>query len=529
MAWLSRLARATIMALLLTASVSSAASAHASLVRSDPADQALIRQRPDVITLTFNEPVDPISVRILDADGAATNVADIVRDQATLVLKPPSQALGEGAHVLSWRVISADGHPVGGALTFWIGRKGTSAPIVHDAEGWAVRAGIWLTRVITYIGFLVGAGGAFALAWFGIASRSARIVSLAASFAALAALTVSVGFQGLDAIGAPIPSLGRIAVWVTGAQGSFGRATAIGAAALILGLLSLRSRVGLGRVLSLLALCGVGGALAASGHASDAPPRALMTAAVFLHGVSLAFWIGALIPLLETLRQSGKTGTAILMRFSRVIPVPVALLVISGVLLAIVQLAHIDALWTTAYGRVLSVKIALLIVLFALALWNRLTLTPRIQSGAVEARCAMRRSIAAELAIVLMIFGVVGLWRFTPPPRSLAAADDSFFTHIHTGKAMANITVAPGRAGPVTITVQLETPDETPLDAKALSLSLSKPDAGIEPATAEAKPAGRGLWRAAMSAPIKGQWTLDLRILISDFDEVRVEAPILIE
>ena len=51
------------------------------------------------------------------------------------------------------------------------------------------------------------------------------------------------------------------------------------------------------RALSLLALVGVGIALALSGHASNAEPRWISRPAVFTHGVCMAFWVGALLPL----------------------------------------------------------------------------------------------------------------------------------------------------------------------------------------------------------------------------------------
>jgi copper transport protein len=140
----------------------------------------------------------------------------------------------------------------------------------------------------------------------------------------------------------------------------------------------------------------------------------------------------------------------------------------------------------------------------------------------------MRRSIAAELVLVIVILGIVGLWRFTPPPRALAGNDD-FFTHLHAEKAMANVTVSPGHAGPVAITIQLETPDERPLAATAVLVTLSKPDIGIEPAAAQAQRIDEGQWRVMMAAPVAGRWTLKLGILISDFDTISVEAPILIK
>jgi copper transport protein len=207
----------------------------------------------------------------------------------------------------------------------------------------------------------------------------------------------------------------------------------------------------------------------------------------------------------------------------------VAVLLTSGVLLAVVQLSHVDALWTTDYGRVLTAKLALVLGLLAIALWNRLRLTPAIARGADPPRHGMRRSIAGELVLVVAILGVVGLWRFTPPPRTLTAPGDEFFTHLHTEVAMANVTVSPGHAGPVVITVQLQTPDERPLTAAAVAVTLSNPELGIEPATATAQRMADGQWRATMAAPVAGRWTLVLGILVSDFDKVDIAAPILIK
>jgi copper transport protein len=58
---------------------------------------------------------------------------------------------------------------------------------------------------------------------------------------------------------------------------------------------------------------------------------------------------------------------------------------------------------------------------------------------------------------------------------------------------------------------------------------LSEPDIGIEPATAQAQRMGDGCWRVTMTAPVAGRWMLGLGILISDFDKIRVETPILIK
>jgi copper transport protein len=514
--------------LLLVVAHSSAASAHASLIASDPVDGATLATAPVMLTLSFNEPVEPISIRIIDSAGAASAVTQIGREGANLILRPPV-ALGEGAHIVSWRVISTDGHPVGGSLTFWTGRRGETLPQLSNSEAPRLRGAIWVARLAIYLGLFVGAGGAFFVAWIQpSAGRGPRAVSVSISAVALGALALSVGLQGLDILAAAPSALASSETWISGVRGSFGIAAGIAAAALMLGVLSLRARGTAAQAASAAALAGVGLALAATGHAANADPRLLTTLSVFLHGASLAFWIGALVPLGFALGGPRDAVTGALMRFSRWIPLAIAALLASGIVLAIVQLSRLDALWTTDYGRVLTAKIVLVGILLALALWNRLRLTPLVAS-AVQKRRWLQRSIAVELVLVVVILGIVGLWRFTPPPRALASADDDFFTHLHTEKAMANVTISPGHAGPIAVTVQLETADERPLAAAAVSVTLSNPDIGIEPAVTQARRMDDGRWRATMAAPVAGRWTLALGILISDFDKISIEAPIQIK
>src|SRR4029453_2142569 len=114
--------------------------------------------------------------------------------------------------------------------------------------------------------------------------------------------------------------------------------------------------------------------------AATAAPRLLTAPAVLVHGVCVAVWVGALLPLILALRHPHAGGGA-LARFSRVIPYPLALLVVTWLLLAVVQLGRLDALWTTSYGAVLVCKLAAVAVLFALAAANRYRLVPWFETA----------------------------------------------------------------------------------------------------------------------------------------------------
>lgn len=113
---------------------------------------------------------------------------------------------------------------------------------------------------------------------------------------------------------------------------------------------------------------------------------------------------------------------------------------------------------------------------------------------------------------------------------TLAASDsDSFFTHLHTEKAMANVTISPGRVGPVDITIQLETVDELPLTAMAVSVTLLDAQSGSDRQTFQATRGNDDQWYVRTSMKTPGRWILGLCISISETDSVNIESPILIK
>ncbi|WP_292585711.1 CopD family protein, partial [Mesorhizobium sp.] len=166
--------------------------------------------------------------------------------------------------------------------------------------------------------------------------------------------------------------------------------------------------------LALAGLAGVGAALAASGHASAAEPQWLTRPMVFLHGAGVAFWAGALVPLGLSVRRQSEEARLFLRRFSRAILPVVAMLAMAGIVLAVIQVQTPSALVGTAYGRLLLVKLVLLLFLFTLATVNRWTLTAPAEAGATEVQRRLARSIGAEVLIVVAIFAVAAGWRFTP-------------------------------------------------------------------------------------------------------------------
>jgi copper transport protein len=515
---------APLIALLIALAPASEACAHASLVKAAPADGAVMPLPPAALTLTFNEPVSPLVVRLIGPAGAPlAPIAVTAQDTTVTISAPPN--LRRGTHVLSWRVISADGHPVGGSLMFSIGARSPAAQPENLADR-SVRAALWVVRVVMYVALFVGAGGAFFAAWIADgAPRRAWIVFVLA--AGLVAVVLSIGLQGLDALDLPLSGLQRKLAWEAGLATSYGATAVAAALALLVAVFGCVAKsASTARALSLVGVIGAGLALSLSGHASTAAPQLLNRPAVFLHAVCVAFWIGSLLPLCLAVGSARTRGPhsvgAQLERFSRAIPLVIVLLVASGLWLAFVQLDRIAALWTTSYGQLLACKLACVAVLLALAAANRYRLVPKFETGSAAAARPLATVIAFELIIALLILSLVALWRFTPPPRALAVAAP-ISLHLHGEKAMAEIEIKRNGEAAGASLLLLDGAFR-PLAAKEVTLVLANPAAGIEPMRRIARRAGETNWRIDdLRIPVAGRWTLGVEILISDFDKVTVE------
>jgi copper transport protein len=491
--------------------------AHASLLSAEPADGVTIFEAPKTLGLEFNEPVSPLVMRLVRPDGEITTLTNVTASNNSVAIAAPAMPL-QGTYVLSWRVISADGHPVGGVVSFALGHpsSGVSAPPRVGAV--AVDAAIWAVQVVLFIGLFVGVGGAAFAAWLAAERPMPGLRLLeAAMIAGFAGAVISLPLQGLDALAEPLSNIWRPEVWSEGYATSWGSTVLIALITLAVGFLALRldSRLW-ARVLTGLAIIDIGVAFTVSGHASTTAPRLLTVPAVFVHAVCITLWVGSLWPLTMSVRSGDRIA---LDRFSRMIPVPLLLLIATGIMLASVELDRPDALWTTDYGIVLSAKIALVLALLGLGAFNRYVQVPRL----AKASRRLVTAIVIEFVLAVVILGVVGLWRFTAPPRALAEAEATYI-HFHAERAMAQIELTPVRDRGASATIEVTDSDLHPVAAKEVTLVIWNPSAGIEPIRRDATFKGGAEWGVSgLHIPVAGVWRMRLEILVSDFDKVMIE------
>ena len=260
--------------------------------------------------------------------------------------------------------------------------------------------------------------------------------------------------------------------------------------------------------------------------ASAAAPEWLTRPLVFVHVAGVALWAGALVPLLLLLFGPAAALPTGLRRFSALVPYAVLPLVAAGIGLAVIQVRIPAALLATDYGLVLLAKLALTVPLFAIAAANRLRLTRPALAGHGAARRRLAAGVGAEVVLVAVVLAVVCLWRFTPPPRTLAPQAAPAVVHLHGAAAGAIVTITPGRAGPVAVAVMLTAPGGTALVAREVTVTFLHPAAGIEPIRRSMRLAGATWTAEGITLPVPGAWTVRTAALITDYDRITLEGTV---
>jgi copper transport protein len=515
---------AGLVTLLSVLSIASGAFAHASLVSVTPADGSVLARPPATVQLRFNEPVTLTDIRLIDAEGRTRDDIKVIARNEIVELVLPD-GLPRGTELVSYRVVSADGHPVGGSMVFSIGmRTVTSGPQTLTSP-W-LGSLIWLARLGVYVGLFAGIGGTFFRAW--IDSSHGTHLTAAALVVGLIACLASLGLQGLDLRNASLGDFFTAAPWKAAAGTSLLASSIvalIAMAAAFAARWSTSTRAG--AALSAVAIAGVGVSLAASGHAATASPQWLTRPLVFLHGAGAAFWVGALAPLTAMAWRAEPGLLSALNRFSRAAILVVGVLVLTGLGLAVIQLASIRALIETRYGLVLSIKLMLVAILLGLAAINRFRLTPALAADPHETR-PLARSILAECVLAVAILAVVAGWRFTPPPRTLvASARPQLAVHVHASQGMLEVKVSPGVAGTDDFSIELMDSEGVPLVAKEATVILSLPERGIEPLERAATLGADGGWQVRdVPLAYPGRWHLRFEALVTDFSKIALEGDI---
>jgi len=555
--------RALLVAVVALLVVAPAAFGHAVVTETSPARGASLDTAPSGVTVRFNEPVEAAfgAVRVFDErsrridDGRTTRPAGDASIGVGL-----KEGLPAGTYVATYRVVSADSHPVSGGFVFAVGGGGTEgAPAVSDLVGGgagpATDVAFGIARGVTYAATALLLGGLLfiLLAWRratppeearAAAAARARRIGIAAAVAGLLAGLAGIVLQGATAAGVSAWSALDPGVLGDVLETRFGRVWLLRDVAFaVLGILLALARP----VWLLLAIAAAFLAVAPglSGHAANAHPAAVLLPLDVLHVVAMSLWMGGLAALLlvvpaatRALDPAGRTRllAALLLRFSPLALACVVTLVATGLVQSILHVEELSALTGTGFGRAVLVKAGLLVLLIGLGAAQRRRIIPALRrlAGSDEppgdAGRLLRRTLRAEVALGVAVLGATSALVAYPPPDSLAGGP--FSATKSMGPITLDATVDPARTGPNELHLYLlDAKTGAPFEGtKELRVSTTLPAKDIGPIAAEPRRAGPGHYVVeGLNLVPAGDWEIGVVSRVSEFEEHRTELEVEVE
>nr|WP_241744366.1 FixH family protein [Cellulosimicrobium arenosum] len=551
------------------------AAAHAVLVGTDPSDGQVLDAPPDDLTVTFNEPVQVVEggTSVLDADGAPVPVSVTAVDDAVVVT--PDDALADGTYVVSWRVISLDSHPIAGAFSFSVGAPSETPVDAAAAEIETASSGVVVARAVdqaaVYVGtFLVAGIVVFELlilhatpgAMPVLRARLRRVRDVACGVAVVG-IVLSVPLTVAWQAGADLGALVEPSIWRTGFRSDTALAGALGLVGIVAATVA-APRAGRGTRSAWPAAVALGGAalalgsLVLVGHTRTFAPAWLVVTTDVLHVAAGAVWLGGVVGLGLTLAPSARVdprrAAVTVSRFSSLGAWLVLTLALTGTVLGWRILGTLDALFSTAYGQTLVVKVGVALSIVAVAAWNRYKLVPAMAPGSdasdgaggatagADARRRLGRTVGVEAALLVVVLAVTGLLVSSSPVEATDATggsgDDAAAGAEHgahdvvvvtepLGDGTLEATVTPGAVGVNSLEIVLTDADGDPLepvDTPEVSATLAEP--AIGPFDHPLTETATGAYEAPLDLPLPGDWTLTVSVRTSKYESPIVEIPV---
>ncbi len=497
------------------------AQAHAALIKTNPVQGTTVQIAPQQVELTFSEAITPVNdkIRIIGPDGKRADTGTPKAEGAVLRIglkeNPP-----RGTYLVSFRVISADSHPVPGGFTFSIGEPSATPTQEADTETNATIT--WLIGAAKYVGYaglvlLVGSAFVLALLWPARLDRRGpkRMLWLGFGLVALstiAALALQGPYTGLgfeDVMGSPL----GIALLV--------RLAVLAVAAILLRPL-LNGTGGIVDRVLVLGLAGIGALtwpLAGHPAGSPVPPVSIVVDAIHLAGV--AAWLGGLAMLaIFLLRKANETELrAILPVWSRWAGVTVSAVLLAGVVAALIEVGTVTALYKTTYGRTLLAKLALVTLVMGAAMLAR-----RMVS---QGRTTIGPLIKTELTIAAVVLGLTAALTQTTPARTAEAIAQTpaigqgqiFSSTLESNLFRLQVEVDPAKQGNNLIHLYAYTPDGQPLKVQEWKVTMALPSAGVEPVDVPVLKITDNHVTGSANIPAAGDWVFKFTLRTTEIDQ----------
>jgi copper transport protein len=378
---------------LLALVVPAAASAHVTLVSSQPVTQSKVDTPPTEVRLTFNGPVaiSANAIRVLAPDGTLVSGPAKTEGGGNVVVAPVSGIVDGKGYTVRWRVVGEDGHSPAGVFTFGVGIAAPEPTGAVGASGTTWRDDLARWGVFGALALLIGPLVIrLAIIRGSVPPRLERYFHVVGVVAAFLVIDIGIAafiLRASNALQVPLADLPYADLQPFAEKTRFGLAFLVmtlgfGVVAALLLIAWVLDRLELRWAALVLSLALVSG-LSLSGHQATEPNAGpLSELADWLHLVAASVWVGGVASLAFLVWPFGPSLRRVaFLRFARLAIALVAVMVLAGAYLAIVRLPALSDLWTTEYGRFLVLKSVLVAFALTFGAVHHLFVRPRLERG----------------------------------------------------------------------------------------------------------------------------------------------------
>ncbi|MCM3671314.1 copper resistance protein CopC/CopD [Mesobacillus maritimus] len=372
--------------------------AHAVLTDASPAADSRLNKSPETVTLTFNEKIKDglFDVEIInqEREKVQTKEVGLTAEGRQIHLSLPE--LSDGAYLLSYQVVSADGHPVKGSYVFLVGESSLATDFESKSDQFQwMDLFIYFIRALYYLALLWVIGWVFWGVFYSSVYRSEKMgkkfkfTSLILQQAHLLCLIILIVTQWLfqsTSTGIPVFT-------------SFGFSWIVSLALSLIGFFVLARFKWIDVTWVILMLV----AKSFNGHANSYDPLWGTISSNFVHLLAAAIWAGGLLFIVVFWRKFRLQVRDFIQVFSKVAFVCIVVLWITGIVTTLLFLSDITLLWITPWGRLLILKMVFVLCVILVA-WKVRTILK--DKPLTEAWKWIRTDLFFMLLIMILVGGL---------------------------------------------------------------------------------------------------------------------------
>jgi len=515
------------------------ARAHALLVRSNPAANAVLEVPPVQVEIFFSESLESqlSSIKVFDANNLRVDVGDVRVDPSDPTRMTVSlHTLNDGVYTVTWKAVSSvDGHQTVGTFPFAVGNANASAvSAIQQSTSFRLPFSTLISKflMLASLALLLGQRFFIALVWEPTTKAYADQIKKPTIWSmfyriGLIGLLVSLGIGILAQAGQSTGSemafpwnieTGRILVetrlgviWLT----------RLGLAILSVWLAGrkeslIRDWSGFAVNLGLLFT------VTLTSHAATEARPLLPILADWVHLIGMTFWLGGLIYFFTGIRHFQqfdgkmrmKLRSMLASQFSINALIFVGLIGLTGFYSASLRVGSWSALLTSLYGHVLLVKQAFVGGLLIIAAANLLVISPRLKRDHLQGVettglvALFGKILILELTFAGLLLASVSFLTYIPPAKIAAPPNTDYTSIKQVDDLKVEINISPARVGQNEFMLMLISSDGQPVStAKEVLLRFTPSQSNIPPSELQLIGDGSGMYMAKgtyLSLP--GNW-----------------------